>query len=41
MFQVTEKSEKMALSAEQLASDKKKLETQVSRDERVPQMDYA
>lgn len=35
MFQATEKSEKMALSVEQLTSDKKMLETQVSRGEAV------
>lgn len=33
MSQATEKSEKMALSVEQLTSEKKMLETQVSRDE--------
>lgn len=33
MFQATEK---MALSVEQLTSEKKMLETQVSRDEDVP-----
>lgn len=35
MLQATEKSEKMALSVEQLTSEKKMLETQVSRDEGV------
>lgn len=35
MFQATERSEKMALSVEQLTSEKKMLETQVSRDEGV------